>query len=643
MKEKSLICVVNTMNETSSPISPLKAAKPLSAGAKVGRYVRAHKVLTGIVVIVAVGGGWYWYNGTHTAAAAPRYIVEKATTGTIVATVSGSGQVQAEATIDIKPQVSENVIAIPVRVGQTVRVGQLLVQLDTKTEARALTQAQLQLQSAELSFAKLTEAPATTTLIQNQNTVAQNETTLVNASATLARDYQAGVSTLSGSFVDFQNVMTGLQNFVNGSDLSKSQNDPDAFVNLMPVYLQTGTKPYRDSVVSHFASALTAYQQNLLDYHATVRSADPQVLDTLFVQTYHTAQTLGDTVKAVKDFLNYVVNNYPANQGLAALPAVTNTLQTNMGSYTNTVSGDLTSLSGTVTAITADKTAITNAQFALNQASSSLAQLLAGADPLDAQSSELSISQQKLALQTAEENLVADSIRAPVDGVVSAMASVVGAAVPSPAVSMVGNGTVAQVTLNEVDAAKVKMGDTATLTFDAIPGLSLAGKVVQIDPVGTVSQGVVSYNVQVALATPNDQIKPGMSVSAVIVTQVAQDVLAVPNASIVKQGTNAFILEPASPLNDSEIASSSSGGIELAAAPARVPVTLGLSNSTMSEIASGVSAGDQIIVQTIGGTISGGTAAGGTNALRALGGGVFGGGGGARVGGGAGAAGARGN
>ena len=52
----------------------------------------------------------------------------------------------------------------------------------------------------------------------------------------------------------------------------------------------------------------------------------------------------------------------------------------------------------------------------------------------------------------------------------------VGETAGSNAVTIVGDGQVAQVTLNEIDAAKVTLGDPATLTFDAIPNLSLAGQ-----------------------------------------------------------------------------------------------------------------------------------------------------------------------
>jgi multidrug efflux pump subunit AcrA (membrane-fusion protein) len=575
----------------------------------------------------------------HAPVTVTKYVVEKATTGTVVSSVSATGQMQAITTVDVKAQNSEPVTAVLVKVGDHVKAGQTLIELDTTNEARALAQAKLSMQSAQLSLAKLVEAPATTTLLQDQNAITQAEANVLNASTTLSKDYQAGFDTLGQSFVDFQNVMAGVQSFVVGNDISKSQSDPDAYVNLMPTYLQVGTKPYRDAVMSAFAAANAAYEQNQLDYHAASRTSDTAKLDALFAETYATSRSVSEAVKSVKDLLNYVVNNYPTSQGLVAqLPAVTNTFQTSMGNYTNTANGDVSNLSGAINAITSDKTAILNAQLTLNENSSTLATLLAGANSLDVQSSQLSIQQQQLSLQTAQQNLANDYVRAPIDGVVSALPSVVGATVPSPAVSLVGQLQVAQVTLNEVDAAKVKVGDKATLVFDALPALSLAGQVIEADPVGTVSQGVVNYNVQVALASPNDQIKPGMSVSANIVTQVNQDVVAVPNAAIVKQGTASYILEPASPLSDVDITASASGGIVLAPAPIRVPVTVGLANNTMTEIASGVNVGDQIVVQTIA-SVAGNSAAtaatGGTSALRALGGGLGGGGfGGGGTGGG---------
>ena len=254
------------------------------------------------------------------------------------------------------------------------------------------------------------------------------------------------------------------------------------------------------------------------------------------------------------------------------------------------------------------------------------------------------MQQQQLAVQTAEENLADDSLRAPISGVVSAVDAAEGAAVPSPAVSIVGDGEVAQITLNETDAANVHVGQPATLTFDALPDLSLAGQVSEVDAVGTVSQGVVNYNVKVSFAETSStaQVKPGMSVTANIVTQVAQDAIVVPNAAIKTQGTAKYILEPANTLTADQVSASAQGGIVLPDSPKMVMVTTGLSNDTETQIVSGVSEGDQIITQTIKSTAAAASAgSGSTSALRLLGGG--GGFGGGAPGGGVRTSGASGN
>ena len=138
---------------------------------------------------------------------------------------------------------------------------------------------------------------------------------------------------------------------------------------------------------------------------------------------------------------------------------------------------------------------------------------------------------------------------------------------------------------------------------------------------------------QPTTVTSTDLVKPGMSVTADLVTQADQNVVAVPNSAVHAQGTTSYVLEPATPLSATDLASAATG-IELSGGTKMVTVTTGISNDTETEITSGLNPGDQYITQTIttSGTTSAGStaAAGGTNALRALGGGAgaFGGGGG---------------
>lgn len=609
---------------------------------KFKNFVKAHKIVSTVAVILLAIGAYEAYASANTAVAVTKYVVQDAAQGTIVSSVSATGQVAAVTSIDVKPQTSETVTKIYVQPGDQVTAGQPLAQLDTTNEANALQQAQFSMQSAQLSLAKLEEAPATSTLVGDEDSVTQAEQSVANASTTLQKDYETGFDDLGSTFVDFQTVMSGMGNFVGGDNINRNQSNPDAYLNLMPQYLQAATLPYDQAAQAGYAAAVTAYQQDLAAYQAATRNSSTTTLDALFSQTYDTANTISAAVKSSKDLLSYVVDNYPSASSTSPLPAITTTFETNLGTYTNTIDGDVSSVANTQNTIQSDETSITNAALSLSQDQDSLAELQAGADPLSIQSQQLSIQQQQLSLQTAEQNLADDTIRAPIAGEISAVDAVVGETVASPAFSMVGSGEEAQVTLNEIDAAKVALGDQVTLTFDALPDVSLAGQVIEIDPVGTVTQGVVNYSVNIGFSQPantssSDQVKPGMSVTANIVTQADQNVIAVPNAAIVTQGTASYILEPATPVSAADLTASASGGIILPATK-EVPVTLGLSNDTQTEITSGVNVGDQIIVQTIKSTTAKATASTGSSALQLLGGagaartgaagGGFGGGGG---------------
>ncbi len=598
-------------------------------------YIRAHKFVSAVVVLVLAGGGYGWYSAANAPTAVTKYVVKAATQGSVIASVSGTGQVQAGTTITVTPKVSETVTSIPVTVGEHVNAGQLLVQLDPTNEQRALASAQLALEQAQLS-AEESDQVATTTLLQQQDAVTTGEQSVVNASTSLVADYQSGFNGLGPIFVNLGTVVTGLKDFVVGYDISKTQEDPDAFASLLPVDYQAGALPYTNTLQADYNAAEAAYQQNLTDYQALNVNATQGAMDALFTETDNTAQAMSNAVKAQKDFLDYIVNTYQSLDSVKPLPTITTTLQNNLSSYSTTINSTVSQIQGTITTIASDKNNITNTQNSLEQASETLAETLAGPTQTTLLGQQISVQSAEDNLTTAQENLGYTSVTAPISGVVSAIGATVGETAGSDAVTIVGDGEVAQITLNEIDAAKVSTGDQATLTFDAINGLSLAGQVVEIDPVGTVSQGVVSYNVQISFSQPantssTNLVKPGMSVTTNIVTQADQNVIAVPNAAVVTSGGSSYVLEPSTPLSATDLAASASGGIVIASTK-EVPVTVGLTNDTMTEITSGVNVGDQIIVQTIKSTTAAKTTTGGTSALQLLGGA----GGGARTGAGGG-------
>jgi multidrug efflux pump subunit AcrA (membrane-fusion protein) len=175
----------------------------------------------------------------------------------------------------------------------------------------------------------------------------------------------------------------------------------------------------------------------------------------------------------------------------------------------------------------------------------------------------------------------------------------------------------AQVQIAETDRPKVKIGQKVELTFDAVPNLTITGKVAEIDAVGTTSSGVVSYGVTITFDVQNPSLSPGMTASASIVTQVNTDVLLVPNAAV-KADTNG------------------SSYVQVLAAPGQTPedvtVEVGPAGDTQTEIKSGVTEGQQVVTQTITtGSSSSSSSRSGMSVLGG-GGGRTGGGGGFRPG-----------
>jgi len=138
--------------------------------------------------------------------------------------------------------------------------------------------------------------------------------------------------------------------------------------------------------------------------------------------------------------------------------------------------------------------------------------------------------------------------------------------------------------LSEVDVPNVKVGQKATVTFDSITGKTFTGTVATVDRVGSVSNNVTSYGVNIKLDSGSDAILPNMAATADIVVATATDVLYVPTTSLITQkgATYAKTL-----VNGKEV---------------NVAVETGISSDTDTVITSGLSEGTVVITGTISGS-----------------------------------------
>jgi multidrug efflux pump subunit AcrA (membrane-fusion protein) len=171
----------------------------------------------------------------------------------------------------------------------------------------------------------------------------------------------------------------------------------------------------------------------------------------------------------------------------------------------------------------------------------------------------------------------------------------------------------------------IKVNQPATVTFSALPNVTLPGVVTSLSTTSTVVSNVVTYNANIQLTQNDIGVKPGMTAAVTVITGEHDNVLHVPSSAVRGAGTTGTVT------------------VMQGKKQVQVPVTIGLRGDTDTEITSGLTAGQTVVTSTA--TAGNSTANGLTNLLTnrlrggaggGLGGGLGGGGGGFGGGGGGG-------
>ncbi|MGB9883307.1 MAG: efflux RND transporter periplasmic adaptor subunit [Microgenomates group bacterium] len=141
-------------------------------------------------------------------------------------------------------------------------------------------------------------------------------------------------------------------------------------------------------------------------------------------------------------------------------------------------------------------------------------------------------------------------------------------------------------TVSEIDVSKIKSGQKATITIDAIPDKTYTGEVIAVDKTGVVSSSVVSYPLTIKFDEETDEILPNMSATANIIINKKTDVLTVANSAIVKENDLTYVRV----LKNNQLI--------------MIPVEIGLVSDTKTEIISGLKEGDVVITSIINNNVS---------------------------------------
>lgn len=594
------------------------------------QFIAVHKFISFIIGIAAIGLIYYSYGKFTSTDGQISYVFATVEKGTLTSSISGSGQVSATQQLDIKAKAAGEITGILATQGQKVSAGTTLAQIDSREAQKSLRDAELNVETALLSlkklkkpvdkltiiqaenslaqakreFADLKKPPEPLELMQAENALSQAKESKKTAEENLKTTYEEGYNSVSSAFLDLPTVLTGLNSTFYDDTIQTNYYNIDWYVNQVSEN-QTKASEYKSKFATAYTAARKNYDKNLDNYKTSSRTSSEAVIESLISETYETVKLVADAVKAANTFLDFVQDDLSTRN--ATIPTILGTHQTLIDTYTSKTNTPLSNLSGAKNSIQSNKESITNADRTISEKTESLTDLkngateneiktseekikereeslvkiLAGVDPLDIKSQELTIEQRKNALADAKDKLADYTVRAPFAGTLAKMSVKKKDEVGSGAVvaTIITNQRIAELSLNEVDIAKIKVKQKAMLTFDAIEDLTISGEVGEIDATGIVSQGVVTYGVKILFNTQDERVKPGMSVSASIITDVKQDVLFVPNSAVKNANGDSYYVETGSP-------------------PTKQPVEIGISNDTSTEIVFGLKEGEQIITRT---------------------------------------------
>lgn len=437
-------------------------------------------IISGILVAGLLGGGWWLYQQT-TAGVAATTRVQTATVqrGTLVATVNAAGNVLSPEEATLSFQTSGRVAKVYVQVGDVVKKGQALMELDT-------TDLELSLKTAKANLAS------------SQANLEQVKANLQFALRNAQSNLESSKAALEAA--KNKNAQNHNQIIVAKAQLDKAEialRQAQGAYNQIAWRGDVGMTPQ----AAELHRATIDYQSALANYQMTLATINDSALKAAQAQY---------------------------ERDVVALEQAQRNLDT---------------------------------QWRTAQAS---------------------VERDQIAVEQAQRNIERARIVAPFDGVVSAVNFSVGDSAGTTTAVVVVDLSVLQVRVNiaEIDIAKIRVGQTAQVTLDALLGRTYNATISAIGPVATITQGVVNYPVIAIVDNTDGAIKPGMTANLSITVDRRDNVLLVPARAVRSQGNQRIV------------------NVLYKEQTIATPVTIGLTNDQFAEVVSGLLEGDQVIIQT---------------------------------------------
>ncbi len=536
------------------------------------------RILTiNLVIVVAIAAVGFWgYSSLHPKAAKVPLSTVTAARGDVSSTVSSSGTVVSPTDIALAPATAGTLAKLKVKVGQSVRAGQLLAKIDTTSLKSALAQAKASLLQAQANLTNAQTTANATAALQLQN----DQAAVTNAENNLA--YQqtliaASQASDSNNITTAQNNLAYQQTLTAASQATDSTNVATALTKLNNDKATTtqNVAVYQASVDSA-KNSLTNAQLTFNDYEGLY---GPSGITLNFCATINTINS--NCTSLVQD--NNAVINAQASYNNALITQQQNlakdaqTIAADQQSYVDAEATAALNIKKNAQSLATYQQAITDAQSTAALNIKKNAQTLVSAQQAITSAQDtlklyqlqnnsttilttIAVDQAQVTVAdsnyiSADKNLKGASVIAPVSGKVASISNTLIGSTISPNTTPTNGTTGAtgfivltdvgglQVTagFSESDVAKIAVGQSASMAFTALPNAAGNAKVANVALLPTTSSGATTYTVTFQLVGAVAGLKPGMTATATVVVADSPNAIAVTSRAVTTRGTRSTV------------------------------------------------------------------------------------------------------
>ena len=501
------------------------------------RMTMSHAAILLLALLISMTIGYVGYqrlapSSTPVAAATPIPVRR----GTITATVSSSGSMAAVSQAKLAFQSAGRLTELLVKAGDRVKKGDVLAKLDSSDLELQVAQAEVALEQARLKLAQLKEGPKEVEIAAARASYESAVTKYNDLKASpKPEDISAAEAAVRDAEVALANAQDTLVLTQKSATVSKNVRDRENEHNWYEArYGETLAKFNRGE----------ASQADLDKDYSNLLTAKER-LDSARAEAQMALRKAENDVEKAKETLSKAQENLreikagPTADQLKAAEAAMLTAQSQLETKTQGASA---------TDIATQEVAVRLAEATLNQ--------------------------RKLLLEKAP-------LIAPFDGVIDSVGVSVGEQVAeSKEVMTIVNLNQFRVDarVDETDVSRLAVGQSATVTVDALPDQRMTAHVAFIGAIPTTSQGVVTYPITLELDPTEVPIRPGMTANVAVEVTRRENVLLVPNRAIRTQGRNRTVEVMVNGKTEQRV------------------VTIGLSNDQYTEVLNGLQEGDVVLI-----------------------------------------------